>query len=133
MLVKFSLQFNNLIAVIKMQNHKLKFHSSCFFKFSNFCKISRAPAISLQAAANFPAAQPSPCHTHIQFAGHTQGITGSNSCWRPFLGHIGDFERKKFIIRRIFQPSFENRSFFCLIFIGNIPNKVFLSLFFYFR
>ena len=38
-----------------MQNHKLKFHSSCFFKFSNFCKISRAPAISLQAAANFPA------------------------------------------------------------------------------
>ena len=39
-----------------MQNHKLKFHSSCFFKFSNFCKISRAPAISLQAAANFPAA-----------------------------------------------------------------------------
>jgi hypothetical protein len=39
-----------------MQNHKLKFHSSYFFKFSNFCKISRAPAISLQAAANFPAA-----------------------------------------------------------------------------
>ena len=37
-----------------MQNRKLKFHSSCFFKFSNFCKISRAPAISLQSGSKFP-------------------------------------------------------------------------------
>ena len=37
-----------------MQDHKLKFHSSCFFKFSNFCKISRAPAISLQSGSKFP-------------------------------------------------------------------------------
>ena len=37
-----------------MQNHKLKFHSCCFFKFSNFCKISRAPAISLHSDNKFP-------------------------------------------------------------------------------
>jgi hypothetical protein len=65
MLVKFSLQFNFLDRRHKMQNHKLKFHSSCFFKFSNFCKISRAPAISLQAAANFPAAQLAACAFYV--------------------------------------------------------------------
>ena len=43
-----------MIAVLKMQNHKLKFHSCCFFKFSNFCKISRAPAISLHSDNKFP-------------------------------------------------------------------------------
>ena len=37
-----------------MQNHKLKFHSCCFFKFSNFCKISRAPAITLHSDNKFP-------------------------------------------------------------------------------
>jgi hypothetical protein len=37
-----------------MQNHKLKFHSCCFFKFSNFCKILRAPAISRHSDNKFP-------------------------------------------------------------------------------
>ena len=52
MLVKFSLQFNFLDR--RLKNHKLKFHSCCFFKFSNFCKISRAPAISLHSDNKFP-------------------------------------------------------------------------------
>jgi hypothetical protein len=43
-----------------MQNHKLKVES-LFFKFSNFCKISRAPAILCTAAANFPAASNVTC------------------------------------------------------------------------
>ena len=44
-----------------MQNHKLKFHSCCFFKFSNFCKISRVPAITLHSDNKFPSC----CKFHI--------------------------------------------------------------------
>jgi hypothetical protein len=70
MLVKFSLQFNFLDRRLKKQNHKLKFHSCCFFKFSNFCKISRAPAISLHSDNKFPPA-----------------VLVSGSSWRKLLGN----------------------------------------------
>jgi hypothetical protein len=33
-----------------------------------------------------------------------------------------------FVIRRIVKPSCENPCFFYLILIGNVPNKLFLSL-----
>jgi hypothetical protein len=54
MLVKFLYNLISLIAVLKMQTHKLKFQSCYFFKFSNFCKILRAPAISLHSDNKFP-------------------------------------------------------------------------------
>ena len=52
-----------------MQNHKLKFHSCCFFKFSNFCKISRAPAISLHSDNKFPSCW--------------QALLLNGKCWCP--------------------------------------------------
>jgi hypothetical protein len=60
-----------------------------------------------------------------------QEFAGSNSCWRPFFGtNRLDWSGKCLqSVRHIFEPSFYNPCSFCVIFIRNVPNKVFLSLF----
>ena len=83
-----------------MQNHQLKFHSCCFFKFSNFCKISRAPAISLHSGNKFPscsaAQQVGNLSAHaLQFARFKRKRLGaskySNLIFERFIGVFRSF------------------------------------------
>jgi hypothetical protein len=54
MLVKFFLQFNFLDRRLKNAKSYVEISLLLFFKFSNFCKISRAPAIYLHSGNKFP-------------------------------------------------------------------------------
>ena len=50
----FFLQFNFLDRRLKNAKSSVEISLVLFFKFSNFCKISHAPAISLHSGNKFP-------------------------------------------------------------------------------